>query len=303
MNVFILLRTRHALRFLPVIITTFSTLAIAWICGVLVTQAFLEKFSTLGWRDINRLAVLLSVVIFLGSCFITVETKKLLITFARLNGLVIAVFTGFLEGNRWLGLFSLLGGALGLGLLGSRRFSRAMAACVALTRARQRKTEQLAELKLAEYMAFVPYITRFTWVLGLVCLSAILSLVIAIPLLLPQFFAFNLHELEFILSGQAATVLVLSWCCFLQFRGHIWPVWILFLSLIASFSINLMLLQETRYTLVALLALGVCVLGLWVISSRKYRRAISVMLVRDRVRRRLTLLERQLLSPAKRKES
>lgn len=284
-------------RFLPVLVIAFLAIIFACVSSVWVIKNFLGEYLSLTLRESWRSANLWAVVLFFLIVWRVQDLKPLAQIFTVSLVSSAFFFIGDLDDAREIWLWSVFSGLSGVALLRSKRFSRAQRTRAALIREKSLRTVKLEELKLAEYVTWISYVGRFGGGLTLVGLSAVLSCVVTASLLMAQLYTPGAQMLRWILIANSVGTLLLVPCCFLQFRAHVVSIWMLFLTLAICSSLCAMQLFETQHRVITAMALGLSTLGLLVMSTRKYRRAIKIMAVGERVRRRLSGIEKQLLGP------
>lgn len=166
---------------------------------------------------------------------------------------------------------------------------------------RRRKTpqqrqveEQLLRLRTAEWLAWQPYVRRF----GLIHIAVMMLTLFSISLAAAQvphlYFPRDYQATHYATLAMFAAGLLISLSFLLVIRGFARAAWALFAVLVACLACAVLVLLDARQRLFPALVLGLPLVGLWLMSTRRYQRGLKVLQVAARKRRRLQRLEADL---------
>jgi len=166
---------------------------------------------------------------------------------------------------------------------------------------RRRKTaepalnaEIIQRLKLAQWLAWQPYVRRFAWIHIAVMMSTIFAMSMCASLVSSRLFNQDHRLAEYVMMGALAGALLMSICFILLIRGHARAVWGLFAMLVACLSFTVLELLQSAHRSFPLFVMLIPLTGLYLMSTRRYQRGTRILQVGARKRRRLRALEASL---------
>ncbi|MGE7958478.1 hypothetical protein ACQKQA_18155 [Pseudomonas sp. NPDC089530] len=163
---------------------------------------------------------------------------------------------------------------------------------------RRRKTPQqqqiedrLLRLKTAEWLAWQPYVRRFGVIHIAVMMTTIFSLSLTAAQVPHLYFSGDFQVANYAMMAMLGAGLLTSLCFLLVIRGIARGAWVLFAVLVVCLACAVLVLLDSRQRLFPAVVLGIPLLGLYLMSTRRYQRGLKVLQVAARKRRRLQQLE------------
>lgn len=150
---------------------------------------------------------------------------------------------------------------------------------------------QLIQLKTAAWVAWQPYVRRFAPMQIAVMMLTIFTLSITAGQMAHEFFPKDHALAGLFLQIAFGVVGLMSLSFFLVIRGYPRFAWALFVTLVLGLALALVVLLETQHRGVALVGLCIPLVGLYLMSTRRYQRGLRTLQVAARKRRRIQGLE------------
>jgi Na+/melibiose symporter-like transporter len=154
--------------------------------------------------------------------------------------------------------------------------------------------DKLMQLKFAHWLAWQPYVRRYGWIHVAVMMMTIFAMSLTGSVFGTAFFPHDYPMMEYVLFVMFGGCLVMCLCFIALLRGYPKAVWGLFTMLVFCLSITLLVMLEAGHVGFAWIAAVPALIGLYLMSKRRYQRGIKVLQVGDRIRRRIKRLEASL---------
>ncbi|KPN88958.1 hypothetical protein [Pseudomonas nunensis] len=158
----------------------------------------------------------------------------------------------------------------------------------------QSTADKLMQLKFAHWLAWQPYARRYGWIHVVVMMMTIFAISLTGTLFGEVFFPRDYPMMEYILIGMMGGCLLMSGCFIALIRGYPKAVWGLFCMLVFCLSSTLLAMLEASHVGFTWIAAIPSLIGLYLMSKRRYQRAILVLQVGARIRQRIKRLEASL---------
>lgn len=154
--------------------------------------------------------------------------------------------------------------------------------------------DKLMQLKFAHWLAWQPYVRRYGWIHVAVMMMTIFAMSLTGSVFGTAFFPHDYPMMEYVIVVMAGGCVVMSLCFIALIRGYPKGVWGLFTMLVCCLSITLVVMVETTSVGFAGVAAIPALIGLYLMSKRRYQRGILVLQVGARIRQRIKRLEASL---------
>lgn len=160
--------------------------------------------------------------------------------------------------------------------------------------AQQRTADKLMQLKFAHWLAWQPYVRRYGWIHIAVMMMTTFAMSLTGSVFDEVFFPHDYPMMEYFIFAMMGGVVVMSACLVALIRGYPNAVWGLFTMLVFCLSITLLAMIEANHLGFVWIAAVPSLIGLYLMSTRRYQRGIKVLQVGARIRQRLKRLEASL---------
>lgn len=158
----------------------------------------------------------------------------------------------------------------------------------------QTTADKLIQLKFAHWLAWQPYARRYGWIHVAVMMMTIFAMSLTGSVFGTAFFPHDYPMMEPVIFTLFGGCVVMCLCFIAVIRGHAKAVWGLFAMLVFCFSITVVVMVESTSTGFAGIAAIPALIGLYLMSKRRYQRGILVLQVGARIRQRIKRLEASL---------
>ncbi|MEO6678509.1 MAG: hypothetical protein ABIO21_14175 [Pseudomonas sp.] len=158
----------------------------------------------------------------------------------------------------------------------------------------QLTADTLMQLKFSHWLAWQPYARRYGWIHVAVMMMTIFAMSLTGSVFGTAFFPHDYPMMEYVIFAMFGGCVVMSLCFIAVIRGHAQAVWGLFTMLVFCLSITLVVMVESTSVGFTWIAAIPALIGLYLMSQRRYQRGIKVLQVGGRIRQRIKRLEASL---------
>jgi hypothetical protein len=158
----------------------------------------------------------------------------------------------------------------------------------------QATADKLIQLKFSHWLAWQPYARRYGWIHVAVMMMTIFAMSLTGSVFGTAFFPHDYPMMESVIFIMFGGCVVMSLCFIAVIRGYPKAAWGLFTMLVFCLSITLVVMVESTSMGFAWIAALPALIGLYLMSKRRYQRGILILQVGARIRQRIKRLEASL---------